>query len=370
MNLETGEERGRGIPGHWCQGHKGNQGHEARAVRWGMPVLSDDGALAVAHVRACEQQGSLAGRRRSGDRQGPRARRAARRCVGARGRRVRRGRSVVRPAAGSEARLVPVRARRLDAPLQRRRDGAASRRASADAGQVGDRRRRAVRRPEEVLHHEHRGASGRAAHLRDADRRRRADEADLDDRRHVRRGVARRQHVRPDLLVEHQAERGLPDAEPRRCGGDAGDDLDQRRVAVVQVGRAAAGHLQDARRRRRLRAAVHAGDGRRQARSGRAGGGVRARRRLPAERAQVLVQLLPRVHVPQPAGVARLRRARSRLPRQRRLRPRLAHGDLPPHGRQGSRGRGRRREVSGRQAEGQRRSGSASTAAATAASSR
>ena len=42
----------------------------------------------------------------------------------------------------------------------------------------------------------------------------------------------------------------------------------------------------------------------------RAGGGLRPRRRLRAERAQVLVELLPRVHVPQPARVARLRRAR------------------------------------------------------------
>ena len=49
-----------------------------------------------------------------------------------------------------------------------------------------------------------------------------------------------------------------------------------------------------------------------------AGRGLRARRRLRAERAQVLVELLPRVHVPQPAGVARLRRARRRLPRELR----------------------------------------------------
>ena len=173
-----------------------------------------------------------------------------------------------------------------------------------------------------------------------------------------------------DLLVQHQAARGLPDAEPAGRRREAGDDDADGGVAVVQMGRAAADHLQDARRRRRLRAAVHAGDGRRAARSGGAGGRLRARRRLPAERAQVLVELLPRVHVPQPARVARLRRARSRLPRQLRLRPRLAHGDLPPHGRQGSRGRRRRREVSGRQAEGERRSASASTAAATAASSR
>ncbi len=47
---------------------------------------------------------------------------------------------------------------------------------------------------------------------------------------------------------------------------------------------------------------------------------------LSAERAQVLVHVLPRVHVPQPPGVTRLRRARSRLSRELRLRPRLADG--------------------------------------------
>ena len=81
--------------------------------------------------------------------------------------------------------------------------------------------------------------------------------------------------------------------------------------------------------------------------------GVRARRRLRAERAQVLGELLPRVHVPQPARVARLRRARRGLPRQLRLRPRLAHGDLPAHGRQGPRGHRRRREVPGGEGAGE-----------------
>ena len=55
--------------------------------------------------------------------------------------------------------------------------------------------------------------------------------------------------------------------------------------------------------------------------------------------------VLPRVHVPQPPRVARLRRARRRLPRELRLRPRLAHRDLPAHGRQGSGGRRGRREI-------------------------
>ena len=99
-------------------------------------------------------------------------------------------------------------------------------------------------------------------------------------------------------------------------------------------------------------AAVHAGDGRREAASAQPGGRLRPRRRLSAERASLLVVVLPRVHVPSPARVAGLRRARSRLSRQRRLRPRLADRDLSLDGRQGSRGRRRRREVSGRRAEG------------------
>ena len=69
---------------------------------------------------------------------------------------------------------------------------------------------------------------------------------------------------------------------PNRAGrgGEAGDDDADRGVAVVQVDRSAADDVQDARRRRRVRAAVHAGDDRREARSGRAGGRLRPRRRL------------------------------------------------------------------------------------------
>ncbi len=52
------------------------------------------------------------------------------------------------------------------------------------------------------------------------------------------------------------------------------------------------------------------------------------------------------------------------------LRTRLAHGDLPPHGRQGSRGHRRRGEIPDDSREGGCRNASASTAAATAGSSR
>ena len=69
------------------------------------------------------------------------------------------------------------------------------------------------------------------------------------------------------LLVQHQAARALPDADRGRRDGDAGHDDADRRVARVQVDRSEGHHLQGARRRGRLRAAVHAGDDRREARS-------------------------------------------------------------------------------------------------------
>lgn len=59
---------------------------------------------------------------------------------------------------------------------------------------------------------------------------------------------------------------------------------------------------------------------------------VRARRRLPAERFATLYAVFPRADVPQPTGAAGLHRAGSGLSRLRRLRPRLAHRDLPQHG--------------------------------------
>ena len=120
MNLETGKTVASGcrLRRHGSlKPAQGRQGRKPRAVRWGMPQMSDDGALAVAHVRADDnkdrwlvvvdpESGKIA-----------RARHAARRRVGARGRRLRTERSVVWLAAGSEARLVSLGARRLDASL-------------------------------------------------------------------------------------------------------------------------------------------------------------------------------------------------------------------------------------------------------------
>jgi dipeptidyl aminopeptidase/acylaminoacyl peptidase len=56
---------------------------------------------------------------------------------------------------------------------------------------------------------------------------------------------------------------------------------------------------------------------------------------LLAERSQVVEQLLPRVHVSSPSDGTRFHCARPRLSRLRRLRARLAHRNLSPHGRQG-----------------------------------
>ena len=72
-------------------------------------------------------------------------------------------------------------------------------------------------------------------------------------------------HDRTDLLVQHQAARGVPDAE------SAGAAAKQVTTSPTEEWRSykwiepQLDHLQDARRRRRLRAAVHAGDGRREA---------------------------------------------------------------------------------------------------------
>ena len=217
----------------------------------------------------------------------------------------------------------------------------------------------------------HRGASGRAAALHAAGRRRRAHEDHDDDRLERGGGLAGRVDARPGVLVQQQAARGVRDAEHARAPRRSRSRRRRRRSGAsfnwidpkVITFKARDGVDVYA-------PPVHAGDDRRAARPVASGRGVRARRRLRAERAPLLGELLPRVHVPQPARVARLRRARRRLPRQLGLRPRLAHRDLPAHGRQGSRGHRRRREVPGRAGEGRSRSGSASTAAATAASSR
>src|SRR5207245_5060771 len=67
----------------------------------------------------------------------------------------------------------------------------------------------------------------------------------------------------------------------------------------------------------------------------RTGGHFCARRRLRSERASRVVILFARVFVPSPADGKRLPGPRYRLSRIGRLRPRLAHGNLPSHGRQG-----------------------------------
>ena len=111
-----------------------------------------------------------------------------------------------------------------------------------------------------------------------------------------------------------------------------------------------------------------------------AAAGWTRRRRVPGGRSSSTARATCRT--PTPAGRtttasscstpcstrARLRRARHGLPRLVRLRPRLAHRDLPPDGHAGARGSRGRRRLAGRRARRRPRSGSASTAAATAAS--
>ena len=107
-------------------------------------------------------------------------------------------------------------------------------------------------------------ASGRAARLRRAgERRRRARGSPRGPAAHVVRAVARRRDARTGVLVVEPAARGLrdgrttPGAERVRVTTST-----SRRVAQPPLGRAAAGHLHDARRPAGLRAALHPGDGR------------------------------------------------------------------------------------------------------------
>ena len=154
-----------------------------RDIRWAMPAVSDDGKLAVASARSADNKDRWlvdvdpeTGKTRVVDALHDDAWvREAGGGFGAGGRRVR---------CPTEARLVPLRARRLDAPLHARRDADAARsRAQLTRASGRSTSARALARQQEVLPHEHRSASGRAAHLRDAGRRRRAHEADVDDRR-------------------------------------------------------------------------------------------------------------------------------------------------------------------------------------------
>ena len=94
-----------------------------RDVRWGNPMLSPDGKHRGVVGARRRQHRALARGDRSRDRQDDGARSHQGRGVGARR----------RPglAAGQQARVVPRRARRLDAPLHRRRHGRRRRRASS-----------------------------------------------------------------------------------------------------------------------------------------------------------------------------------------------------------------------------------------------
>ena len=156
--------------------------------------------------------------------------------------------------------------------------------------------------------------------------------------------LARRTVARRRVLVRQPAARALPRGEragrarrrgSRRARARSGSGFRGSTPALVQI--------PAVRRRRRCRRTSIAR--RTWARAEWRGGDLRARRRLPAQRRQLLVGVSARVHVQPVPRVARLRRARPRLPRVRRLRPRLAHCDLPLHGRARSPGSGRCVEV-------------------------
>ena len=137
-----------------------------RDVRWSMPSLSDDGQLAIAGVRSADNKDRWlvtidpeTGKTKVVDllhddawvREAGRAG-GERRCSS---------------CPDAHARLVPVRARRLDASLHPGRRPVRREAEAADQRQVGNRRRGAVARRQEVLSHDQRGPSRRAPGLHD-----------------------------------------------------------------------------------------------------------------------------------------------------------------------------------------------------------
>lgn len=104
--------------------------------------------------------------------------------------------------------------------------------------------RGAVARRADVLHHEHRGPSRRAAFVHPADRWGRAHEGHAHER--VQRGdrLARRVHDRARALLQQQAVRTVPDAESAGRGGKANHDHADRRVARVHLDRSKSDHVQ------------------------------------------------------------------------------------------------------------------------------
>ena len=198
MNLETGKtsQADAGFAGTVPLKPAQDGKTQPRAVRWGMPQISDDGARAVAHVRADDNKDRWlvvvdpeSGKSRVLDTLHDDA---WVREVG--------GFGPNDPSFGWQADQTHVwflseRDRwmhlySVDATADRP-DAAA-----ADRREVGDRVGQSVARQAEVLHHQHRGPPRRATYLRDGRGRRRAHEADVDDRRKRRRSLARRQHVR------------------------------------------------------------------------------------------------------------------------------------------------------------------------------
>ena len=92
-----------------------------REIRWSMPVVSADGRQVVAAARSADNKDRWIVDARSGDREDARHRRAAGRGVGARG--GSGGGEHAGVPSRQPAHLVPLRARRLDAPVYARRRG-------------------------------------------------------------------------------------------------------------------------------------------------------------------------------------------------------------------------------------------------------
>ena len=167
------------------------------------------------HRRLDRQQAPLRGRARADARPDADRRAPARHRVGARPRRV-------RPAADHDglrarhgAALVPVRARRLDAPLRRQSRRAGCGAAAAHERRLGNHRREAHARRQAVPHRVDRGRRRRSPGLRAAGRGRPPHPADDGAGRARDRTVPGRRDVGAAVVVGDASARGVPGARPQ-----------------------------------------------------------------------------------------------------------------------------------------------------------
>jgi hypothetical protein len=365
---EGGEEEGRAEGGSRQGGGQGRggqarggqergdaEGGQGPGARGGRPLLVRRRQPSRRAVPRPRQQGPLArplGRR---ERQAHAAPPADRRRLG------QLELQRLRLAAGQRDGLAPLRGERLGTALpavgEDRRDpppepGGAPGRALRGLAAAAH-----PRRPLSLLHGQRR-APRQVRRLAGRPRDGQGRAADPPGRRlHPRRALPHRGPHRLPPLLDRPAGRALRAGGPAWGRGQAGDR--DAHPALPGPGLEPPGDrahpLHPQRRGPHLRPGVHAQG----IRSGPQvpGRGVHPWRRLSPGGHLRLVELLPRVHVPRPAEPQRLRGAGHGLPRLRRLRPGLAHGDLPPDGASGAGGFTGRGRLAGEEQERRSRPG-------------